>query len=121
MISGGNWWRANEMVMRHLTRQSNTRYRSRDKALLCPSQLQQTRFNFLLREPRSHFRLSVTESLKWTMASGARRKRRPPGEPTKVVRLPLPVATLARRLAARIFEQATRWRGVGWGCPTRRH
>jgi hypothetical protein len=28
----GNWWRANEMVMRHLTRQPDTRYRSRDKA-----------------------------------------------------------------------------------------
>jgi putative transposase len=26
MISGGNWWRANEMVMRHLTRQPDTRY-----------------------------------------------------------------------------------------------
>jgi DNA polymerase V len=35
------------------------------------------------------------------MANGVRRMGRPPGEPTKVVRLPLPVATLARRLAAK--------------------
>jgi hypothetical protein len=33
MISGGNWWRANEIVMRHLTRQPDARYRSRDKAI----------------------------------------------------------------------------------------
>ena len=32
MIAGGNWWRANEIVMRHLTRQPDARYRSRDKA-----------------------------------------------------------------------------------------
>jgi hypothetical protein len=31
MIAGGNWWRANEIVMRHLTRQTDARYRSRDK------------------------------------------------------------------------------------------
>jgi hypothetical protein len=29
----GNWWRANEIVMRHLTRRLETRYRCRDKAL----------------------------------------------------------------------------------------
>jgi DNA polymerase V len=34
------------------------------------------------------------------MTPGAKRMGRPPGEPTKVVRLPLPVAALARRLAA---------------------
>ena len=34
MIAGGNWWRANEIVMRHLTRQPDARYRSRDKALM---------------------------------------------------------------------------------------
>jgi hypothetical protein len=34
MIAGGNWWRANEIVMHHLTGQSDTRYRSRDNALL---------------------------------------------------------------------------------------
>ena len=28
----GNWWRANEIVMRHLTRRLETRYRCRDKA-----------------------------------------------------------------------------------------
>ena len=33
MIEGGNWWRANEIVMRHLTRRLETRYRCRDKAL----------------------------------------------------------------------------------------
>jgi NAD(P)-dependent dehydrogenase (short-subunit alcohol dehydrogenase family) len=27
MIAGGNWWRANEIVTRHLTRQTATRYR----------------------------------------------------------------------------------------------
>src|SRR5271165_6005412 len=32
MIEGGNWWRANEIVMRHLTRRLETRYRCRDKA-----------------------------------------------------------------------------------------
>jgi CRISPR-associated protein Cas1 len=37
MISGGNWWRANEIVTRHLTRQPDTRYRSRDKARRQPS------------------------------------------------------------------------------------
>src|SRR5208282_2827948 len=31
MIEGGNWWRANEIVMRHLTRRLETRYRCRDK------------------------------------------------------------------------------------------
>jgi DNA polymerase V len=34
------------------------------------------------------------------MASSVKKMGRPAGEPTKVVRLPLPVATLARRLAA---------------------
>ena len=33
MIEGGNWWRANEIVMRHLTRRLETRYRCRDKAV----------------------------------------------------------------------------------------
>lgn len=33
------------------------------------------------------------------MAGSTKRMGRPPGEPTKVVRLPLPVAALARRLA----------------------
>jgi hypothetical protein len=33
MIAGGNWWRANEIVMRHLTRRTETRYRCRDKAI----------------------------------------------------------------------------------------
>src|ERR1700751_3574169 len=32
MIAGGNWWRANEMVIRHLTRQTATRYRCRERA-----------------------------------------------------------------------------------------
>jgi len=36
MIAGGNWWRANEIVMRHLTRQTEARYRSRDKTGVCP-------------------------------------------------------------------------------------
>ena len=31
MIAGGNWWRTNEIVMRHLTRQPDAPYRSRDK------------------------------------------------------------------------------------------
>jgi DNA polymerase V len=35
------------------------------------------------------------------MADNAKRMGRPPGEPTKVIRLPLPVAALARRLAAK--------------------
>src|SRR5271166_1534803 len=33
MIAGGNWWRANEIVIRHLTLRTETRYRCRDKAL----------------------------------------------------------------------------------------
>ena len=33
------------------------------------------------------------------MAETAKRMGRPPGEPSKVVRLPLPVAALAKRLA----------------------
>jgi len=33
MIAGGNWWRANEIDIRHLTRRTETRYCSRDKAL----------------------------------------------------------------------------------------
>ena len=33
MIAGGNWWRANEIVIRHLTRPTVTRYRCRDRAL----------------------------------------------------------------------------------------
>jgi hypothetical protein len=32
MIAGGNWWRANEIVIRHLTRRTATRYRCRDRA-----------------------------------------------------------------------------------------
>jgi NAD(P)-dependent dehydrogenase (short-subunit alcohol dehydrogenase family) len=32
MIAGGNWWRANEIVTRHLTRQAATRYRCGDRA-----------------------------------------------------------------------------------------
>ena len=32
MIEGGNWWRANEIVMRHLTPRLEARYRCRDKA-----------------------------------------------------------------------------------------
>src|SRR5208283_5503280 len=43
MIAGGNWWRENEIVMRHLTRQPDLRYRSRDKAVaanpMAPAQL----------------------------------------------------------------------------------
>jgi hypothetical protein len=31
MTTGGNWWRAKEIVMRHLTRRTETRYRSRVK------------------------------------------------------------------------------------------
>ena len=31
-FAGGNWWRANEIVVRHLTRQTATRYRCRDRA-----------------------------------------------------------------------------------------
>jgi hypothetical protein len=33
MIAGGNWWRANEIVIRRLTRQTKARHRSRDKAI----------------------------------------------------------------------------------------
>jgi hypothetical protein len=33
MIAGGNWWRANEIVIRHLIRQTATSYRCRDRAL----------------------------------------------------------------------------------------
>jgi hypothetical protein len=33
MIAGGNWWRANEIVIRHLTRRTATRYRCRDRAV----------------------------------------------------------------------------------------
>src|SRR5208337_2039888 len=33
MIEGGNWWRANEIIMRHLTRRLETRYPCRDKAI----------------------------------------------------------------------------------------
>ncbi len=36
MIAGGNWWRANEIVMRYLTRRLETRYRCRDKAIHSP-------------------------------------------------------------------------------------
>ena len=42
MIAGGNWWRANEIVMRHLTRQPDARYRSRDKAGAAPCRLSGT-------------------------------------------------------------------------------
>ena len=37
MIAGGNWWRANEIVIRHLTLRAETRYRCRDKARLRPT------------------------------------------------------------------------------------
>jgi hypothetical protein len=30
MIAGGNWWRANEIVMSHLSRQAETHYGFRD-------------------------------------------------------------------------------------------
>jgi hypothetical protein len=33
MTAGGNWWRANEIVMRQLTRQAEACYRLRDKAI----------------------------------------------------------------------------------------
>jgi hypothetical protein len=33
MITAGNWWRASEIIMRHLTRQTDARYRSRDNTL----------------------------------------------------------------------------------------
>src|SRR5208337_2585718 len=33
MIEGGNWWRANEIVMRHLTRRFDAGYRFCDEAL----------------------------------------------------------------------------------------
>jgi hypothetical protein len=32
MIAGANWWRANEIVIRHPTRQTAVHYHSRDKA-----------------------------------------------------------------------------------------
>jgi hypothetical protein len=38
MIEGGNWWRENEIIIRHLTRRTAARYHSRDNAvpvLLC--------------------------------------------------------------------------------------
>jgi WGR domain len=44
------------------------------------------------------------------MADGARRMGRPPGEPTKAVRLPVPVAKLARCLAAKDLR---RWGRIG--------
>jgi DNA polymerase V len=47
----------------------------------------------------SAVRLFVTESLGTNMADNAKRMGRPPGQ-TKVIRLPLPVAALARRLVA---------------------
>ena len=31
-FAGGNWWRANEIVIRYLPRQTATRYRCRDRA-----------------------------------------------------------------------------------------
>jgi hypothetical protein len=33
MIAGENWWRANEIVIRHLTLRTATRYRCRDNAI----------------------------------------------------------------------------------------
>ena len=33
LIAGGNWRRANEIVIRHLTRRTATRYRCRDRAV----------------------------------------------------------------------------------------
>jgi hypothetical protein len=40
------------------------------------------------------------------MAETAKRMGRPPGEPSKVVRLPLPVAALAKRLAEKNLRAA---------------
>ena len=45
MIAGGNWWRANEIVIRHLTRQAAARYRSRDRASLSHAVLSKTELN----------------------------------------------------------------------------
>ena len=50
------------------------------------------------------------------MAKTAKRMGRPPGEPSKVVRLPLPVAALAKRLAdekpaGRGHQRLPRYRG----------
>ena len=39
MIAGGNWWRANEIVICHHTRQTPTRYRCRDRVLRCAREL----------------------------------------------------------------------------------
>jgi hypothetical protein len=52
MIAGANWWRANQMIMRHLvmrhfTRQTEIRYRSCDKA---PSPSATWRRNYGLRD-----------------------------------------------------------------------
>ena len=41
------------------------------------------------------------------MAKLAKRMGRPPGEPSKVVRLPLPVAALAKRLADKTLRAGT--------------
>ena len=50
------------------------------------------------------------------MAETAKRMGRPPGEPSKVVRLPLPVAALAKRLAEKSlraggYQRLLRYRG----------
>ena len=49
------------------------------------------------------------------MAETAKRIGRPPGEPSKVVRLPLPVAALAKRLAEKSlragYQRLFRYRG----------
>ena len=41
------------------------------------------------------------------MAMTAKRMGRPPGEPTRVVRLPVPVAALAKRLASGTLRAET--------------
>ena len=60
------------------------------------------------------------------MAETAKRMGRPPGEPSKVVRLPLPVAALAKRLAEKSlraggYQRLPRCRGqVAWPRPNSR-
>jgi hypothetical protein len=55
------------------------------------------------------------------MAETAKRMGRPPGEPSKVVRLPLPVAALAKRLAEKSlraggYQRLPRCRGQAGHC-----
>src|ERR1700727_1415132 len=45
MIAGGNWRRANEIVIRHLTRPTVTRYRCRDRAPRCDRRVRRLRLN----------------------------------------------------------------------------